>query len=245
MSTIMMSVFAIIFLASKWVKILPEYERAVIYQLGRLIEKPRGPRLVFVFWPFEKAVIVSLRVVTLDVPPQDIITKDNVSAKVNAVIFFRVMDPNKAINEIQDYQYATSQMAQTTLRSVLGDHVGQRGSNINDKRLRLDFTHPEKMTDEEKEKVENWVNDAISQELPVSFSEMSVDEAKEKGAIGIFDDKYGDKVKVYQIGNKEGNVSLEICGGPHVENTGTLGKFKIKKEESVSQGVRRIKATLD
>jgi len=121
MSGMLMFVVAAVFLLSQWIKILPEYERAVVYQLGRLVEKPRGPRVVFVFWPFERAVIVSLRVVTLDVPPQDIITKDNVSAKVNAVIFFRVMEPNKAINEIQNYQYATSQMAQTTLRSVLGE----------------------------------------------------------------------------------------------------------------------------
>jgi regulator of protease activity HflC (stomatin/prohibitin superfamily) len=132
-----MFLVAAIFLLTQWVKILPEYQRAVIYQLGRLVETPRGPRIIFVFWPFEKAIIVSLRLVTLDVPPQDIITKDNVSAKVNAVIFFRVMDPNKAVNVIQDYQYATSQMAQTTLRSVLGemeldDLLAQR-EKINDK----------------------------------------------------------------------------------------------------------------
>jgi len=131
------------------------------------------------------------------------------------------------------------------LRDVLGEHVSQRGSNINDKRLRLDFMNPEKMTDEEKEKVEMWVNDAISKELPVSFSEMTVDEAKAKGAIGVFDDKYGDKIKVYQVGEGDNMVSMEICGGPHVENTGTLGTFKIKKEESVSAGVRRIKAILE
>lgn len=103
------------------VKVLNEYERAVIFVLGRVGEKPRGPGLIFVFWPIEKAVVVSLRTVTLDVPPQDIITKDNISAKVNAVTYFRVMDPIKAIIEIQNYQYATSQMAQTTLRSVLGE----------------------------------------------------------------------------------------------------------------------------
>jgi regulator of protease activity HflC (stomatin/prohibitin superfamily) len=114
-------IFFGLFLLWNWVKILNEYERAVIYQLGRVIDKPRGPGIVIVMWPFERAVIVSTRVITLDVPPQDIITKDNVSAKVNAVAYFRVIDPVKADVEIQNYQYATSQMAQTTLRIVLGE----------------------------------------------------------------------------------------------------------------------------
>jgi len=103
------------------VKILNEYERAVIFRLGRVLEKEKGPGIILAFWPIDRAVIVSLRVITLDVPPQDIITRDNVSAKVNAVAYFRVMDPIKAIVEVQNYQYATSQMAQTTLRSVLGE----------------------------------------------------------------------------------------------------------------------------
>jgi len=102
------------------VKILREYERAVIFRLGRVLEAPKGPGFVFVLWPIDTAVIVSLRLITLDVPPQDIITKDNVSAKVNAIVFFRVMDPIKATIEVQNFEYATSQMAQTTLRSVLG-----------------------------------------------------------------------------------------------------------------------------
>ncbi len=103
------------------VKILNEYERAVVFRLGRVLEKPKGPGIIFVCFPIDRAVIISLRVVTLDVPSQDIITKDNVSAKVNAVCYFRVMDPIKAIVEVQNYQYATSQMAQTTLRSVIGE----------------------------------------------------------------------------------------------------------------------------
>lgn len=109
-----------LFLLWNWVKILSEYERAVIYQLGRIADKPRGPGVVFVMWPFERAVIISSRIITLDIPPQDIITKDNVSAKVNAVCYFRVVNPIKADVEIQNYQYATLQKAQTTLRSVLG-----------------------------------------------------------------------------------------------------------------------------
>ncbi len=104
-----------------WVKFPREYERLVVYFLGRVVPAPRGPGLTIVAWPFEQAVKVSLRIITLDVPPQDIITKDNISAKVNAVAYFRVMDPIKAINEVQDFQYATNQMAQTSLRSVLGE----------------------------------------------------------------------------------------------------------------------------
>jgi len=102
------------------IKILNEYERAVVFRLGRVIEKPKGPGLVLIFWPIDRAVVVSLRLVALDVPPQDIITRDNVSAKVNAVVYFRVMEPTKALIEVQNYEYATSQMAQTTLRSVIG-----------------------------------------------------------------------------------------------------------------------------
>jgi len=115
---IIIGIFAVV--AYHWLKFPREYERLVVFRLGRVIPKPRGPGFTFVLWPIEQSVKVSLRVITLDVPPQDIITKDNISAKVNAVAYFRVMDPIKAIVEVQDYQYATSQMAQTTLRSVLG-----------------------------------------------------------------------------------------------------------------------------
>ncbi len=103
------------------IRILKEYERAVIFRLGRVLPQPKGPGIILVLRPIDRVRIVSLRVVTLDVPPQDIITKDNVSAKVNAVAYFRVMDPIKAVIEVQNYQYATSQMAQTTLRSVIGE----------------------------------------------------------------------------------------------------------------------------
>ena len=102
------------------VRILKEYERAVVFWLGRIKKEPKGPGFAFIFRPFEQAVVVSLRTVTLDVPPQDVITKDNVSIKVNAVVYFKVMDPNKAIIEVENYHFATSQMAQTTLRSVVG-----------------------------------------------------------------------------------------------------------------------------
>ena len=102
------------------VNVLKEYERGVIFRLGRLMEAPKGPGLIMVFWPLDKMVRVSLRTIVLDVPPQDVITRDNVSVKVNAVIYFRVMDPTRAIVEVENFLYATSQLAQTTLRSVLG-----------------------------------------------------------------------------------------------------------------------------
>jgi regulator of protease activity HflC (stomatin/prohibitin superfamily) len=103
-----------------WIKILNEYERGVIFRLGRLLGAPKGPGLIFVFSPIDRMVKVSLRLVALDVPPQDVITRDNVSVKVNAVIFFRVLHPTKAVVEVENFLYATSQLAQTTLRSVLG-----------------------------------------------------------------------------------------------------------------------------
>ena len=113
-----------IVLVALWVvnciKILNEYERGVVFRLGRLTSKPMGPGLVFILFPIDRLFRISLRTITLDVPPQDVITKDNVSIKVNAVVYFRVIDPNKAIVEVEDYLFASSQMAQTTLRSVLG-----------------------------------------------------------------------------------------------------------------------------
>ncbi|MBT3181982.1 MAG: slipin family protein [Deltaproteobacteria bacterium] len=104
------------------IKVLKEYERGVIFRLGRLLGKPKGPGIIFVFKPIDKMVRTSLRTIALDVPPQDIITKDNVSVQVNAVIYFRIMDPNKAITEVENFGFATSQMAQTTLRSITGQH---------------------------------------------------------------------------------------------------------------------------
>jgi regulator of protease activity HflC (stomatin/prohibitin superfamily) len=106
----------------RWVNILAEYERGVIFRIGRLLPEPKGPGLVLVFWPLDRLERISLRTVVLDVPPQDVITRDNVSVKVNAVVYFRVLDPNKAVVEVENFLYATSQVAQTTLRSVLGQH---------------------------------------------------------------------------------------------------------------------------
>lgn len=127
------------------------------------------------------------------------------------------------------------------LRKILNDKVFQKGSNITSERARFDFSYDKAMTKEEIAKVEDFVNDAIKQAIPVECSQMSVDEAKKSGAIGVFDNKYGDIVKVFTIGN----VSKEICGGPHAKNTADLGHFKIIKEESCGAGVRRIKAILE
>jgi regulator of protease activity HflC (stomatin/prohibitin superfamily) len=118
--TVVLIVFAVLFLFTRWVRILKEYERAVVFRLGRLLAHSTGPGLIFVFWPIDTVVKMSLRTVVHDVPPQDIITRDNVSVKVNAVVYFRVIDPAKAVVEVENYYFATSQIAQTTLRSILG-----------------------------------------------------------------------------------------------------------------------------
>ncbi|MFH1183342.1 MAG: alanine--tRNA ligase, partial [Candidatus Moraniibacteriota bacterium] len=141
--------------------------------------------------------------------------------------------------------HTATHLLQAALRAVLGPDVTQKGSNITPDRLRFDFSHPGKLTGEEKKKVEELVNNAIQSRLPVEVSEMKYAEAIQKGAIGVFEKKYGDKVKVFTIGRPDQPFSREICGGPHVKNTSELGKFKILKEEAVSAGVRRIKAILE
>ncbi|MBL8149062.1 MAG: slipin family protein [Blastocatellia bacterium] len=114
--------FAIAFYLLSSIKVLAEYERGVVFRLGRLLETSKGPGLIFVFAPFDRMVRVSLRTVVLDVPPQDVITRDNVTVSVNAVVYFRVINAIKAVVEVENYLYATSQLAQTTLRSVLGEY---------------------------------------------------------------------------------------------------------------------------
>lgn len=144
-------------------------------------------------------------------------------------------------NEQTTKYHTATHLLHKALKIVLGDHVRQNGSNITVERLRFDFNHPEKMTVEQIKQVEDLVNEQIKRDLPVSFEELTLEEARNSGAVGLFEDKYGDKVKVYTIGD----FSKEICGGPHVKHTGELGHFKIKKEESSSSGVRRIKAILE
>lgn len=137
--------------------------------------------------------------------------------------------------------HTATHLLHEALRRVLGSHVAQKGSNITPGRLRFDFSHPEKMTAEELQQVESIVNEQITNDLPVSHSSMDLEEAEKMGARALFGEKYDKTVKVYSIGD----FSLEVCGGPHVEHTGALGKFKIIKEQSSSQGVRRVKAVLE
>ena len=143
--------------------------------------------------------------------------------------------------EIETKYHTATHLLNAALKIVLGSHVHQRGSNITAERMRFDFSHPTKMTDEEKKATEDLVNEWIKEAIPVEHLEMKKDEAIRLGAEAMFIEKYGDIVSVYKIGDK----SLELCGGPHVQNTSELGHFKIKKEESSSSGVRRIKAILE
>lgn len=137
--------------------------------------------------------------------------------------------------------HTATHLLQAALRSVLGDEVAQKGSNITAERLRFDFSFGRKVTPEELKEVERLVNEAIAADAPIVCEEMTVDEARASGAMGLFGDKYGERVKVYTMGV----FSKEICGGPHAGHTGELGSFKIKKEEASSAGVRRIKAVLE
>ncbi|MDA3924056.1 MAG: alanine--tRNA ligase [Kiritimatiellae bacterium] len=136
--------------------------------------------------------------------------------------------------------HTATHLLHKALQIVLGEHATQKGSNITTARLRFDFSHPAKMTPEEKQQVEDIVNEQIKRNLPVKVETMTIEEAKEKGATALFAAKYGEQVKVYTAGD----FSMEVCGGPHAETTGELGGFKIKKEESSSAGVRRIKAII-
>ena len=142
--------------------------------------------------------------------------------------------------ETTAYHTATH-LLQKALRMVLGDHVGQKGSNITAERMRFDFTHPQPMTKEQIAEVERIVNEQIKADLTVTMEMMPLEEAKKNGAMALFGEKYENVVKVYSIGA----FSKEVCGGPHVERTGGMGTFKIQKEQSSSAGVRRIRAVLE
>ena len=143
--------------------------------------------------------------------------------------------------EMETKYHTATHLLNAALKKVLGTHVHQKGSNITAERMRFDFSHNAKMTDEEKQKTEDLVNEYIKMAIPVEKLEMNKDEAIKAGAEAMFLDKYGDIVSVYKIGD----ISMELCGGPHVHNTSELGHFKIKKEEASSAGVRRIKAILE
>jgi len=143
--------------------------------------------------------------------------------------------------------HTATHLLNAALRKVLGENVWQKGSNITEERTRFDFTSDKKMSDEEKKQVEDLVNEWINRDLSVKKEIMSLDQAKELGAIGVFGEKYPNEVSIYTIydpGTSE-IVSREFCGGPHVEKTGTIGTVRILKEEAVSAGVRRIKAVIN
>src|SRR3989344_2288969 len=143
--------------------------------------------------------------------------------------------------------HTATHLMNAALRKVLGENVWQKGSNITEERTRFDFTHDKKMTDEEKQEVEKLVNDWVARDLTVKRETMPLEEARKLGAIGVFGEKYPDTVSVYTVFDPKTDevVSREFCGGPHVEHTGMIGKFKIQKEEAVSAGVRRIKAIVE
>ncbi|MDR2375358.1 MAG: alanine--tRNA ligase [Treponema sp.] len=149
-------------------------------------------------------------------------------------------------SQIATKYHTATHLLHQALRLVLGDHVAQKGSNITAERMRFDFSHPLPMTGEEIQRVEDIVNGQIRRNLPVTMEIMDLDKAKESGAVALFGEKYETKVKVYTIGESgTGIFSREVCGGPHVERTGTLGTFRIQKEQSSSAGVRRIRAVLE
>ncbi|MDR2617952.1 MAG: alanine--tRNA ligase [Treponema sp.] len=149
-------------------------------------------------------------------------------------------------SEIATKYHTATHLLHKALRTVLGDHVAQKGSNITAERMRFDFSHPAPMTGEEIQKVQDIVNEAIRKDLPVKMDVMSLEDAKAAGATALFGEKYESQVKVYTIGNSPADFfSKEVCGGPHVERTGMLGTFVIQKEQSSSAGVRRIRAVLE
>ncbi len=157
-------------------------------------------------------------------------------------------------SEMSTKYHTATHLLHATLLKILGPHATQKGSNITQERMRFDFAYPQKLTPEQITLAEELVNAAITRDYPVTWQEMSFEEARTKGAIGLFEDKYQARIKVYTVGDPEApatadpattTYSREVCGGPHVEHTGTMGKFKIIKEEAVSAGVRRIKAILE
>jgi len=149
-------------------------------------------------------------------------------------------DRSKAVTKL----HTATHLLHQALRQVLGEKVTQKGSNITAKRLRFDFSWQQKLTPEQIKKVEGVVNQKIKENLPVEMEMMSLKKARKKGALALFGQKYGEQVKTYRIGKPDKPFSFEVCGGPHVDFTGSLGKFKIIKEEGAAAGIRRIYATL-
>lgn len=220
---------------------LKEFEKVVQRLSNKVIDKDTAFRLYDTFgFPIELTVELA-KELNLEVDTEGFNRKfqeHQEKSRVGAEQKFK--GGLASTGEVETKYHTATHLLNAALKKVLGDHVHQRGSNITAERMRFDFSHDTKMTDEEKQKVENLVNEYIKMGIAVEKLEMKKEEAIAMGAEAMFIEKYGDIVTVYKIGD----VSLELCGGPHVSNTSELGEFKIKKEEASSAGVRRIKAIL-
>lgn len=234
---------------NKFVKTLDKGEKEFIKEMNRIISKNENVitgEIVFKLYD------------TYGFPPEvtkDLATENNMTIDMKKFeeLFKVHQEKSRAgaehkfkgglatTGEMETKYHTATHLLNAALKQVLGSHVHQRGSNITAERMRFDFSHDSKLTPEEKQKIEDLVNEWIKQAIPVERMEMEKEKAIAIGAEAMFADKYGDIVTVYKIGD----VSTEICGGPHVKNTKELGHFKIKKEESSSSGVRRIKAILE
>ena len=221
---------------------LKEFEKVVQRLENNIIDKDTAFRLYDTFgFPIELTVELA-KELNFEVDVEGFNKKfEEHQAKSRAGAEQKFKGGLASTGEVETKYHTATHLLNAALKVVLGEHVHQKGSNITAERMRFDFSHDAKMTDEEKQKTEALVNDYISMAIPVEKLEMKKEEAIAMGAEAMFIDKYGDIVTVYKIGD----VSLELCGGPHVSNTSELGKFKLKKEEASSAGVRRIKAILE
>ena len=221
---------------------LKEFEKVVQKLENKIIDKDTAFRLYDTFgFPIELTVELA-KELNFEVDVEGFNKKfEEHQAKSRAGAEQKFKGGLAATGEIETKYHTATHLLNAALKVVLGDHVHQRGSNITAERMRFDFSHDAKMTDEEKQKAEALVNEYIKMAIPVEKMEMKKEEAISMGAEAMFIDKYGDIVTVYKIGD----ISLELCGGPHVSNTSELGVFKLKKEEASSAGVRRIKAILE
>ena len=221
---------------------LKEFEKVVQRLENKVIDKDTAFRLYDTFgFPIELTVELA-KEMNFEVDVEGFNKKfEEHQAKSRAGAEQKFKGGLASSGEIETKYHTATHLLNAALKVVLGDHVHQKGSNITAERMRFDFSHDAKMTDEEKQRTEALVNEYISMAIPVEKIEMKKEEAIAMGAEAMFIDKYGDIVTVYKIGD----ISIELCGGPHVSNTSELGKFKLKKEEASSAGVRRIKAILN
>jgi len=212
------------------------------------LEKGTDPFILFTTYGFPVELTKELRAENgQDIDLEDFAKKLKAHQDLSRTGAAEKFKGGLASHDQKSIQYHTAtHLLHQALREVLGDHVSQKGSNITTDRLRFDFTHSAKMTDGEKKSVEDLVNQKIKEGLPVKSITLPKAEAEKTAALHFFGDKYGDEVNIYYIGESlEGAFSKEFCGGPHIKNTSELSNFKIKKEESVASGTRRIKATLE